>query len=115
MQITRITIAVTHIEDMVAFYNEVCHAHLVPQLPFYRGELAGIDLLFCPNEIAGVDAKQNRQQFRFEVDDIHTVLEAVRQNGGEILNEGIENGVRLVGVRDPDGNTIEFRAKASNG
>jgi predicted enzyme related to lactoylglutathione lyase len=108
MNLTRITVAVTHMPEMVAFYNAVLDTHLVAAAPFYRGNLAGIDLLFCPNQIAGVEAKQNRQQFRLEVDDLSAVLQRVKENGGQILNEGEESGRRLAGIRDPDGNTLEL-------
>lgn len=103
--------AVTNMNAMVAFYNRVLDTHLEPvaDTPFYRGTLGGIELLMCPNEIAGVIAQQNRQQFRFMVNNLGERLEQVVNCGGQIMGSQLEqNGSRLIGVRDPDGNTFEL-------
>ncbi len=111
MKLMRVTFAITNMEAMVTFYNRVLDAHLEPitDTPFYRGTIAGIDILFCPNEIARVEAQQNRQQFRFLVNNLGERLEQVTQHGGQILQTQMDqDGSRLVGVRDPDGNTLEL-------
>lgn len=111
IKITRITMAITNMDAMVQFYNRVLNAHLEPiaGTPFYRGAIAGMDILFCPNDIAGVDAKQNRQQFRFLVNNLGDRLEQVSTAGGEIIQSQLEqDGSRIIGVRDPDGNTLEL-------
>lgn len=119
MQLERITVAVTHMPPMVAFYNALLDTQLQPtttsgSLTLYKGVLGGIDLVFCPNEIAEVDARQNRKQLRLTVDDLSTIAERITALHGEIINEGVEaDGRRLMGVRDPDGNTLEFVQRAA--
>ncbi len=107
------TLAVTRSEEMAAFYNQVFVAGLERiesgSLTLFRGTLAGIPLLLCPAEIAGIDAKQNRLQLRFEVEDLQSVLRAAVENGGELLGEPDDgDGEVRAAVRDPDGNSIEF-------
>jgi predicted enzyme related to lactoylglutathione lyase len=111
MYIQHITLAVTHLPQMLAFYDTVFHANLKPlgDGPLYKGSFAGQTLLFCPNEIAGVDARQNRHQFRIAVPNLPAVRETILNSGGAIINEDSDShGKRLIGVRDPDGNTYEF-------
>ncbi len=104
---------------MIRFYNAVFEANLTPFTPapfsdddemiFYRGHLAGINLLFCPNDIAGIEADTNRQQFNFAVKDVVQVMRTALQSGGvQIDAPQIVEGVITASVRDPDGNSIEF-------
>lgn len=106
------TLATTHTAAMVAFYNSVFDANLVPVAAYgstlYKGALAGIALLFCPNEIAGVQAEQNRHQLRFTVPDLEQVLASVRAAGGSVDADQSGDQTGRAVVRDPDGNTIEF-------
>lgn len=110
MKTERIALAITNMAQMVAFYNSVFEAQMaqVGSSPFYKGTFAGTELLFCPNEIAEVDAKQNRHQFRITVADLDVIANRVAAMHGEVINEGEENGRKLLGVRDPDGNTYEL-------
>jgi predicted enzyme related to lactoylglutathione lyase len=114
MQIDRITLAITHMDTMVNFYNLVFDAELRPLEPmhgiqFYGGQLAGINLLFCPNEIAGVVAQQNRHQFRFVVDDLDAMRSKAVQFGGDILDDmRLTETSKSGSVRDPEGNTTEL-------
>jgi predicted enzyme related to lactoylglutathione lyase len=114
MELDRITIAITQMDAMVAFYNGLFDAGLQPLEPmngfqFYGGKLAGIDLLFCPNEIAGVVAEQNRHQFRFVVDDVDALRLKASQLGGGMLDDGrVTTTSKSGSVSDPEGNTIEF-------
>jgi catechol 2,3-dioxygenase-like lactoylglutathione lyase family enzyme len=80
MRIDRITLAVTHVDAVIAFYNEIFDAGIEPLVdsPLYAGTLGGVSLLVCPNEIAGVEASRNRHQLRFVVDNIEDVLAAFR-------------------------------------
>jgi hypothetical protein len=55
-----------------------------------------------------VDAKQNRHQFRLAVASVDVIANRVAGVHGEVINEGEENGRKLLGVRDPDGNTYEL-------
>lgn len=109
MKLTGITIAITNMDSMVAFYNAVFNAQLTPQGPFYSGKLADFDLLMCPNQFAGVEAKQNRQQFKFMVDDVQAIIDSgVRAGGQQIDTVQEANNLRVGSLRDPDGNSIEF-------
>jgi len=114
MKLDGLTIAVTDMKRMIAFYNAVFDAKLEPTVnigenQFYGGEMLGMQLIFCPNAIAGVVAEQNRQQFRFQVDNIETVMANGLANHGTEINE-INNykGAKVASLADPDGNTIEF-------
>lgn len=111
--LNRITLATTHMNAMVRFYNLVFDANLQPQpelgAGFHQGVLSGLTLLLCPNDIAGVDASSNRHQLRFTVNDIDEVLRRTQAAGGKVEGKIVQVGSeRLAAVRDPDGNTIEF-------
>ena len=113
-QLTGVTIAARRMKPMVAFYNAVFAADLQPSFrigteQFYRGKLGDLELALCPNAIAGVEAQQNRQQFRFQVDDIAAVMTAGMAAGGSEINPIDEfEGAKVASLADPDGNTIEF-------
>src|SRR5262245_61449010 len=98
MKLERITIAATSLDEMANFYNAVFDAGLqpVPEMPMYFGMLAGVELLLCSNEIAQVDAKQNRKQLRLRVDSLNPLLDAVKANGGSIVNDGADENARIV-------------------
>ncbi len=109
-----LTIATKEMRQMVQFYNAVFDADLqitaqISNQPFYSGKLAGIDLMLCPNSIAGIRAEQNRQQFRFIVRDIEAVIQRGLANHGSEINP-IDDyaGAKVASLADPDGNTIEF-------
>lgn len=112
--ISALTLATTNTQAMVKFYNATLDANLSPFEPmpnatFYSGQLAGIPLTICPNTIAQVDAKQNRQQFEFTVDNIHDVFLAALDNGGTELTAIEEHDDKFIcSVYDPDGNSIVF-------
>lgn len=114
IEIASITLATTKTEKMVEFYNAVLDTNLtafqpIPDTTFYSGTLAGIPLTVCPNSVAGVDAKQNRQQFRFKVDNAHDTFIAALNNGGTQLTAIEEQDDLLIcSVYDPDGNSIVF-------
>ena len=81
-QIAQMTLATTHTPEMVKFYDTLFRTELqateMNGITLYRGTLAGIPLVICPNEIAGGG--------------IHT-------SAAEAIISAI--------LRDPDGNTIE--------
>jgi len=114
MELNGLTIAVTNMDKMVLFYNAVFDANLKPTVnigdsQFYGGTLAGMQLILCPNDIAGVVAEQNRQQFRFQVDNLDTVMKSGQANHGTVINPIDEyKGAKVASLADPDGNTIEF-------
>lgn len=115
MKLEQIILATTNMAAMVSFYNEVLDARLTGDeamigVIFYNGKLDGIPLQLCPNEVAQVEAKQNRQQFHFSTDDLDATLTSALAHGGMQIAEITESeGARLVGVYDPDGNSIVFR------
>ena len=112
MQIERMTIAVTHMKEFVEFYNAVFESDFTPMVDlvgFYRGKLGDLNVLLCPNVIAGVVAEQNRHQFRFMVDDLDEVISKCRAAGGQPIDDAQEDRTsRGQGMRDPDGNSMEF-------
>jgi catechol 2,3-dioxygenase-like lactoylglutathione lyase family enzyme len=114
MKIERVTLAATNVQAMVEFYDAVFDARLEPVTAFgttlYKGHFLGLDLLICPNEIAGVDARQNRHQFRLMVPELTTFVENMKTAGGTIINQN--SGA--VGFRDPDGNTYEVAQDGSH-
>ena len=114
MQMVGLTVAAINMKKMVKFYNAVFDAGLKPTVhigadQFYAGTLCGMKLTFCPNTIAGVVAEQNRQQFRFQVDDIETLMTiGIANHGDEINPVEAYKGAKVASLADPDGNTIEF-------
>ena len=114
MKLTGLTIATDNMTEMVGFYNAVFGAKLkatvhIGPAQFYGGRIGDIELTLCPNAIAGVVAEQNRQQFRYEVDDIEAVVERGLANHGSEINPVDEyKGAKVASLADPDGNTIEF-------
>jgi len=114
ISIDALTLAVTNMDDMVTFYNQVLDANLnsfepFPDATLYKGTLAGIPLTLCPNTIAQVDAQQNRQQFRFRVESAHDTFLNALNNGATEISAIEEQGDFLIcAVYDPDGNSIVF-------
>ncbi len=119
IRLTGLTIAATKLPEMAQFYNAVFDAGLRPSVSigaeqFYAGELCGLQLTLCPNSIAGVEARQNRQQFRFEVDDIEAAMRrGLASHGGEINPVDEYKGAKVASLADPDGNTIELTQRLS--
>jgi predicted enzyme related to lactoylglutathione lyase len=111
LQLTQMTLATTHMPEMVRFYNTLFGSELQPTeisgTTLYRGTLAGIPLLLCPNEIAGVEAEQSRHQLAIRVAELTTLLELVETAGGS-LETPITDSMTSAILRDPDGNTIEI-------
>jgi predicted enzyme related to lactoylglutathione lyase len=107
LKLSRITVAVTHLPEMVAFYNAVFGADLNPiaHSPLYRGSMAGLELVFCPNDIAQVVARQNRKQLHFTVSDLDAIVKVVQEHQGTIRNQSEDE----VGIIDPDGNTLVLK------
>ncbi len=107
MRLTRITIAVSNMPEMIDFYNVVLDAQLSTSTnsPLVRGTVAGFELVLCPNEIAQVVAEQNRKQLHFEVDDLEMIIKRMQDANGKIINQDRQE----IDVSDPDGNTIVFK------
>lgn len=118
MHLIRIALAVTHLSEMVLFYNTLFQAELKPvksgNYVFYSGQLGGIALTLIPNDIAQVKASQNRQQLSFLVPSIAEILAMAASSGGQLLGEIIESPEgKQAAVLDPDGNTIEFMERSA--
>lgn len=110
----RVTIAVLDMPAMVAFYNTVFEADLLPVEPgsefeFYLGDLAGLELFFVPNQIPQIVAEKNRQQLRLVVDDVEETITLATRVGGQKIGD-VQVGDNFVagGITDPDGNSIEL-------
>lgn len=108
-----ITVAVTKMDEMVKFYQHVFKLEFTAMDMFnstlYRTDWQGVNLLFCPAEIAQNDARVNRHQPDLLVDDIKSLLETVVETDGKIKDDPAEyNGQLVASIYDPDGNSIVF-------
>lgn len=73
----------------------------------HSGNFDNLKLLFCPAEIAGNEARQNRHQFDIIVFDLAERLEKVIEFGGEVFGEFAEDETfKSVRLYDPDRNSI---------
>ena len=114
IEIDNVALAANNIDEMVVFYNAVLDTQLKQYEPFpnfisFKGKLGKLDFVVVSNEIAQVQAAQNRQQFQFIVDDVAETIETALANGGSLIDEAAERGGRISGaVYDPDGNSMVF-------
>lgn len=109
VRLVEVGLTANDVPAMIRFYDELFGARL-EALPaygttFYRGTLHGVRFVIAPNDLAGVEADQNRHQFVYETSDLRAVLEAAMRAGGVVRDEA--DGAAT--VLDPDGNTIVFR------
>ena len=113
-KIEGMTIAVSNMQAMLLFYRKVFNIDF-NELDMYNSKLyssqwCGINLLFCPAEIASNTADQNRHQLDILVPDLNQLLILVKKYGGEVMADIIEeDNVISVGVYDPDKNSILFK------
>ena len=111
IQLTQMTLATTRTSEMVKFYDTLFGTEFQPTEAYgttlYRGTLAGIPLLLCPNEIAGVQAEQSRHQLALRVADLSDFLQLVETAGGTLETPMTDSMTSAV-LRDPDGNTVEI-------
>lgn len=110
-RIGKVTMAITDMEQMVKFYRETFGVELkgfegFGGHMFYSGTFLGMQMLLCPNAIAGVEAKQNRHQFDIITGDFDGVLARAATSGGSVHDQGESGGVRYATLIDPDGNTM---------
>jgi predicted enzyme related to lactoylglutathione lyase len=108
-----VTLAVVRMSAMVDFYTSVFQIEFQPVEAYgamlFRGNIAGLDMLLYPQELAGIHTDQNRFLLKFAVSDIQHTLNLALTNGGSLINAAVENeGKKSAAVRDPDGNSIEF-------
>lgn len=113
-EVEGLTLAVFKMEQMLGFYGNVFGIELTAQEMFgaklYTGNFDYLKLLFCPAEIAGNEAKQNRHQFDIIVFDLEEMLSKVVEFGGEIIGDVLEDeNFKRVGIYDPDRNSIVLK------
>jgi predicted enzyme related to lactoylglutathione lyase len=110
MHIQRITLAVEDMDSMVEFYNAIFDCGLAPLSgsPLSKGRFADVELVVCPNSVAGVVAERNRHQFRLVVEDAEALATRIGAAGGSVVNRDTFDGKAVVGVADPEGNTYEL-------
>ena len=110
MHVVRVTLAVDDLERMVAFYNEAfeCRLSRRAESPIFVGKFAGFEFQLCPNSVAGVVADQNRHQFRVGVEDLEGIAASVISAGGSIVNRSGDGAHEVIGISDPEGNTLEL-------
>ena len=94
ISIDNVTLCATNMNEMVVFYSAVLDAKLEQFEPFpnfisFRGKLGILDFQIVSNEIAQVQASQNRQQFQFIVDDVTMTIETALANGGTLIDEAL--------------------------
>ncbi|OIU71658.1 VOC family protein [Rossellomorea aquimaris] len=111
--VSKITIAYNQENEMVDFYNKLFSADLSPfqagEFRFYKGKIGEIGLLFCPNEMLGINAEKNNIQFTVQVPNLEDILSKVSRYSGEQIQEiNREESQSSVGISDPDGNSIEL-------
>src|SRR5262245_41766057 len=108
-----VTMAVVRMSAMVDFYQSVFQAEFQPIEAYgamlFQGRIAGLDVVLCPQEVAGIHVDQNRLQLKFQVADVQRTINLALTSGGSLLTAPVENnGAKAAAVRDPDGNSIEF-------
>ncbi len=113
-KVVGMTQAVVRMEEMLNFYSKVfdiqfsemeMHGHKL-----YSGAWGDLKILFCPAELAGNKAVQNRHQFDIIVPSLELTADIVNNNGGELMGEIVEDEYfRSLGVYDPDKNTLVFK------
>ncbi len=113
MHLVRIALAVTRMQAMRHFYNQVFKTEFeaveTPEGTFYQGHLGDLLLTLVPNTVAKIEARQNRHQLTFWVEDIQATLRLAVQSGGVKMQQSMESEAgTLLAILDPDGNTIEF-------
>lgn len=113
-QIEGMTMAITNMEEMLAFYSNVFNIQFVEKKMYesklYSSRWGGLKLLFCPAEIARNTATQNRHQFDIVVSDLQKIIELTTKHGGQLMGEVVEDESSWsVGVYDPDENSILFK------
>lgn len=113
-QIEGLTLAVTRMEEMLAFYKAVFNlefdAQEMQSFTLYKTQWAGYSLLFCPASLAQNTATQNRHQFDLIVSDLDAVINAAKANHGELMQAPVQmDGVKSAGIYDPDRNSMVFK------
>lgn len=111
-KLLKITVACNDISAMTVFYSSVFNVEFDEHdfgFKVYSTKIGDINFLFCPNDIAGVEAKQNRHQFDYITNEIEKIIERGLASGGSIHSELLKTDTEsTVTLFDPDGNTMNF-------
>ena len=113
-QIEGLTMAITNMEQMLDFYSNVFKIQFEEKEMYdsklYSGAWGGLNLLFCPAEIAGNTAVQNRHQFDIVISDLKKIVELTTKYGGKPMGEIVKDEYSWsIGIYDPDKNSILFK------
>lgn len=113
-QIEGMTMAITNMDQMLAFYSNVFNIEFKEQelngFKLYAGKWGDLKLLFCPAELARNQATQNRHQFDVIVPDLEDIIRMISSYGGKSMGNKAEGENEWsVGVYDPDMNSINFK------
>ncbi|PHN02840.1 VOC family protein [Flavilitoribacter nigricans] len=111
MQLINITLAVHRMEAMCTFYTQLLGLTFQQQELYgtilYRADWNGMELLFCPAELAGNTATQNRHQLEISVPDIKQAVALALAHGGQSMGPITTNDKgKSAGVKDPDQNSL---------
>lgn len=113
-KITGFTLAIINMNKMLTFYIDVFEIQFTPTVisgfTVYHGDWNGIDIQFCPAELAKNTAKQNRHQLTIEVNNLKELANMIEEKGGKIIGEIIDGEKEIsVGIYDPDGNSLVLK------
>lgn len=113
-QIEGMTLAVHRMDKMVQFYSNVFNIEFDAKEMFentlYSGMWGDLKILFCPAELAGNEAQQNRHQFDIITTDLDKIIAMVTAHGGSLMGEISEDDtMRSIGIYDPDQNSIVIK------
>jgi len=112
--ITGFTLAVINMNMMLIFYGDVFNIQFAPTeisgYTVYNGDWNGMQIQFCPVELANNTANQNRHQLTIEVDNLRETIKIATDRGGKLIGNLVENEHEIsVGIYDPDGNSLVLK------
>lgn len=119
-KIEGLTLAVTDMEKMLQFYSHVFGIKFARQelgsAVLYAGKWGNMQILFCPAQIAGNTAKQNRHQFDIVTEDLENMFAKVKESGGEMMGSvtTASDGSKSIGIYDPDKNSMVIKQPKTN-
>jgi len=115
-EIEGLTIAVTNMDAMKAFYGKLFNIEWqtqnIDKYTLYSGEWGGLKLLLCPAILAQNEATQNRHQFDILVENLDRTLLEITENGGAKMGEVVQyENFYSVGIYDPDQNSLVLKQR----
>lgn len=113
-RIEGMTMAITNMEQMLEFYANTFNIQFTEKEMYgsklYSGIWGDLSLLFCPAQVAGNTADQNRHQFDVVVSDLNQTIAITTKYGGKTMGEIVEDESSWsIGIYDPDQNSILFK------